>query len=165
VTHARQPVLVVRAAAAAFGAPVVVGVDGSTTAVRAVQMAADEADRAGVPLRALAAVPVGADATGTSTGPRVAELRDAEAFLSEALAGLRERYPGLSTELAITQTHPIEALVRASLSARLVVVGSRGRSAMRSLVLGSVGREVAQRAACNVLVVHPGPPSQHREGA
>lgn len=42
--------------------------------------------------------------------------------------------------------------------ATLIVVGARGRGALRSAVLGSVSREVAARAGCPVVVVPPPAP-------
>ena len=156
VTLARQPVLVARAGTAGPEAPVVVGVDGSPSSVEAVQVAAREADRAGVPLRAVIAVPPVVDAAGFTSGPDERRLQEAEAAVAEAVAGLHERYPDLQVERLVNQTHPVVALVRASRQAGLVVVGSRGRGTLRSVLLGSVSREVVQRAAASVLVVRPG---------
>ncbi len=153
VTHARQPVLVVRSGAVAPEAVVVVGVDGSTSSIAAVRAAAAEADRAGVVLRAVAAVPSYVDVLGFTAAPDAEEVEEAAAFVSEALAGLHERYPDLVVEQVVSRSHPVEALVRASRQARLLVVGSRGLGTFRSLLLGSVSREVIQRAATSVLVV------------
>ena len=133
-----------------------VGVDGSPSSVEAVQVAAREADRAGVPLRAVIAVPPVVDAAGFTSGPDERRLQEAEAAVAEAVAGLHERYPDLQVERLVNQTHPVVALVRASRQAGLVVVGSRGRGTLRSVLLGSVSREVVQRAAASVLVVRPG---------
>lgn len=155
VTHSRHPVLVARSGAVTSDAPVVVGVDGSPSAVAAVQMAAAEADHARVVLRAVAAVPPVVDPMGFTSGPDAAEIEEAEAFVAEALAGLHERYPDLVVERVVSQTHPVEALVRASRQARLLVLGSRGRGTFLSLLLGSVSRETVQRVATSVLVVHP----------
>jgi universal stress protein A len=51
-----------------------------------------------------------------------------------------------------------EILAAASASnADLIVMGSRGRTGLTRLVLGSVARNVLQHAACSVLVVREGP--------
>ncbi len=155
VTHAHEPVLVVRSGPVAGESPVVVGVDGSTSSVAAVLAAAAEADHAGVPLRAVVAVPPVVDPMGFTSGPDAQEIQEAQAFLSEAVAGLHERYPDLVIERVVSQTHPVLALVRAARQGRLLVLGSRGRGTFRSLLLGSVSRETVQRAATSVLVVRP----------
>lgn len=55
------------------------------------------------------------------------------------------------------------ALVDASRDADLVVVGSRGRSALRGLLLGSTSAEVAARAESPVVVVRaPAKPTSTR---
>ena len=50
---------------------------------------------------------------------------------------------------------PTSQLVEASRNASLVVVGSRGRGSLRSTLLGSVSRAVAEKALCPVAVVRP----------
>lgn len=49
------------------------------------------------------------------------------------------------------EAHPVDALDNASVTADLVVIGSRGRHGFRAL--GSVGERVAHRARCSVLLV------------
>jgi len=44
----------------------------------------------------------------------------------------------------------------ASMGADLIVVGSRGRSAVRSIILGDTARDILRRAPCAVVVVPPG---------
>ena len=59
----------------------------------------------------------------------------------------------LSTELV--RGHAGNALVGASQDADLLVVGSRGHSAVAEMLLGSVSHHCVQHAACPVVVVHP----------
>jgi nucleotide-binding universal stress UspA family protein len=49
---------------------------------------------------------------------------------------------------------PARLLVDASAKAGLVVVGSRRRGEIRSLLLGSVGYTLLDQAACPVALVH-----------
>ena len=50
-----------------------------------------------------------------------------------------------------------DALVREAADAELLVVGSRGRTGLKSVLLGSVSRHVVSHAACPVVVVKPRP--------
>lgn len=159
-THATCPVLVVRGPRPRAGDRVLVGVDGSATAAAAVAFAADAADRYGVPLRAVVAIPPAVDAMGFVSGPDDPTVAAAAATLAEAVAGLREDHPDVTVEQLVVQTHPVEALLRHARDARLVVVGSRGLGGVRAMLLGSVGREVLQRSPCPVAVVHPPAPDR-----
>lgn len=155
VAHATCPVVVVKGTPTRPGGPVLVGIDGSRESADAVRFAADEASRRDVPLRALIAVPPVVDAMGFATGPDADTLEQARLMLSEALAGLHEDHPGLHIEQLLVQTHPVEALMRHASGAQLVVVGTRGLGGIRSMLLGSVSREMVQRTPCPVAVVHP----------
>ncbi len=81
------------------------------------------------------------------------EIDQAEGtVLHDALAPWQERYPDVKVRWLLVQGHPATSLVRASESAELVVVGSRGRGGFASLLLGSVSRSVLHRATCPVVV-------------
>jgi nucleotide-binding universal stress UspA family protein len=69
--------------------------------------------------------------------------------LSEAFSG----EPPVEIERRLVEGHAGEALKRESASADLVVVGSRGRSALAAALLGSVSEHVVGHAACPVVVV------------
>lgn len=152
--HAEVPVVVVRPGAATDGEYVLVGVDGSEVSLSAVHFAADEADRLGLPLRAVLVVEPHASWTGIPPGPDDPTMQRAETELHESLAGLREDHPGLEIQALVAQGTPEGALLEHARSARLLVVGSRGRGAVRSVVLGSVGRHVVEHALCPVAVLH-----------
>ncbi|MGW4146710.1 universal stress protein [Streptomyces albogriseolus] len=157
--HGRCPVLVVREGGDEKG-PVVVGVDGSAAGERAIEFAFAEASLRGAPLRAIHAWTLwnappselheGAD-TYVAMPEGVAEAE--ERLVSEALAGCRERYPGVSVESRAPRGQTREALIEASRSARLLVVGARGRGGFAGLMLGSVSQAVLHHAHCPVAVV------------
>jgi nucleotide-binding universal stress UspA family protein len=74
--------------------------------------------------------------------------------LTAILAGWRQKFPEVDVKEAVVPGHPVPALVSGSTDARLLVVGCRGRGALRSLVLGSVSHGVLHHATGPVAVVH-----------
>ncbi|WP_367325725.1 universal stress protein [Streptomyces sp. HUAS ZL42] len=157
--HGRCPVLVVREQPGADG-PIVLGVDGSASGERAVDFAFAEAALRNVPLLALhawttwnAPMPAPQDASMPFANPPGALAGEEERLLYEALAGRRERYPGVAVEHRTVHGRTREALIEASRSAQLVVVGARGRGGFRGLLLGSVSQAVLHHAHCPVAVV------------
>jgi len=161
--HAACPVVVVREPASATPGqgvrPVVVGVDESPVSGPAVEFAFREADLRGTDL---VAVRAWTRPRTTRPGDRVPVGYDREAMhraearaLSEALAGYRQRHPGVSVVEKVVRGHAGRILVDASAGAELLVVGSRGRGGFRGLLLGSVSQAAIHHAHCSVAVVHP----------
>ena len=137
-------------------APVVVGYDGSEHAGMAVDWAANEAVRRGCPLTVLFTT----DFTGLFPGLTVDAGGTAEhaqaSFQSIADEGV-DRARQVSTDLEVTGRAELStaagALVRASRSAALIVVGTRGHGALAGALLGSVAFQVTAHALCPVVVV------------
>jgi nucleotide-binding universal stress UspA family protein len=156
--HGRCPVLVVREVGDEAG-PVVVGVDGSVMGEQAVGFAFAEAALRKAPLRALhastwnAPLPAPQDAAVPYANPPGALAGEEERLVSEALAGHRERYPEVPVEDQVVHGRTREALIEASHSAQLLVVGARGRGGFAGLLLGSVSQAVLHHAHCPVAVV------------
>ena len=144
--------------------PIVVGVDGSDASGAALRWAAAEARLRVVPLVVVhawsfvPAQPIGdpgllAVPAGDIAGQLEAESVAARTILTEAVElGLGDD-SGLEIEQRLVEGDPGDALVDASASAELVVVGSHGRSGLRAALLGSVSRHVASHAGCPVVVV------------
>ncbi|MHA4947668.1 universal stress protein [Micromonospora sp. SD19] len=140
----------------ANNAAVVVGVDGSEPALRAVRLAATEAARQHRPLRVvhgfiwpLLRVPVSPapDAPpGGGLRHRAEELVEAAVNEAEATA------PGLSISGEIIDGEAAAVLVGESPTAALIVLGDRGLGGFSALVVGSVAVQVAAYADCPVLV-------------
>lgn len=158
--HATVPVAVVGADGAALGAgPVVVGVDESPAGRAAVRWADAEAARLGVGLRAVhgwnapVAAPIGADAIGPMGDPAfgVSGVAAVERILVDELGEVRAG----SVEVVVRPEFAAAALVEAAAEASLLVVGTRGRGTLASVVLGSVGRRCVREAPCPVVVVRP----------
>lgn len=156
-THAQVPVMVVPQQGDPTGEPsgdrVVVGVDGSALSAAATRYAAEEAELLGLPLRAVMAVPAPRDPQGRVAGPDEPHLQEAGTLIGEALAGCAVDHPDVRVETAVVQGSAVDALLGHTAGARLLVVGSRGRGALRSALLGSVSRDVLHRAPCAVAVV------------
>lgn len=85
------------------------------------------------------------------------DLRETEngarRFLEARIAELSARHPGVPVELRINWTDPATLLTELSDEVDLLVVGSRGRTGLRKLLLGSVSSEVLHTARCPVVVV------------
>lgn len=137
-------------------APVVVGVDGSLAARRAVRFAAEEAALRGLPLRIVTATPWPAMREPTGRGAARADLQmlvDADAALTEA-AELAEKFVPAACVATVTAVGWAAAtLVDESRSAELVVVGNRGLGGFSGLLLGSVAVGVSTHAECPVVIV------------
>ena len=133
---------------------IVVGVDGSPGALKALAFAIEEARLRHASLRAVLAwaVPFVADVPSGLLPSLLADLRDdAEKALDEALSEVDTS--GVEVERVVVEGPAGGALVEASRDAELLVVGSRGRGGFRGLLLGSVSQQCAHHAACPVVIV------------
>lgn len=134
---------------------VVVGVDGSPTSDLALDWAVEEATRKGLPLHIIHGFPYGYPTTVTGMGYAIADLSDLAAGVrKDAIARASRANPNLVITWDQPPLGPAVALVNASETADTVVVGARGMSAVRGLLLGSVSVQVAAHAHCPVVVVH-----------
>jgi nucleotide-binding universal stress UspA family protein len=166
--HAACPVAIVRPADSATTSEgdtverIVVGVDGSENARRALQWAANEARIRHARLEVVHAwhVPY------TGVYPAATALFEpgpfeeaAKATIEDAIAG--EDLSGLAhpVERVISQGGAAVAILDAAKGADLVVVGTRGRGGFAGLLLGSVSHQVVHHAECPVVVV----PFENRE--
>jgi nucleotide-binding universal stress UspA family protein len=163
-THARGPVVVVHPAAPSGTSPrVVVGVDGSRASLAALVRAAEAAELTGAVLEAVTAFAVPnywSDLYVVLT-ESMAELRDgarrrAEAAVVETL-GAEPRVP---VSVVVMEGPAGDALVEQAEGASLLVVGSRSRSRLPGMVLGSAALHCVVHAGCPVMVVRP----QHEAG-
>jgi nucleotide-binding universal stress UspA family protein len=141
---------------------VVVGVDGSACSLEALRFATEEARLRGARLLIVAAwfVPTMVYAGGFSAGVDSSVFREAATTAAAtALAAVRQSDPALEVEVATPEQAPAAALLEAAADADLLVVGSRGHGGFASLLLGSVGTQLAQHAPCPVTIIHAGAPS------
>ncbi|MFF6880075.1 universal stress protein [Streptomyces sp. NPDC012474] len=157
--HGQCPVLVVREEGQGTG-PIVVGVDGSSAGAGAVDFAFAEAALRGVGIVALhawtpwnAPMPPPQDEAMPYANEPGALAAQEERLLHEALAGRQEAYPGVSVKHEVVHGGTREALIEASRTAQLLVVGARGRGGFAGLLLGSVSQAMLHHAHCPVAVV------------
>jgi nucleotide-binding universal stress UspA family protein len=143
---------------------VVVGVDGSAEALRAVRWAVPEARRRQAALRLVTAFAWTEDRLvglpGLGQAPYGQYLRTAaERGLAAAAAAATELDPDLRVERELILGFPGGVLVEQSQTAELLVIGDRGRGRISSALAGSVAIGVAAHAACPVVVVRGAPPA------
>lgn len=148
-------------------APVVVGLDGSAAAAKALQWAAREAAGRGVPLRVVSvsdpygrleeplseaefvAVLRGAQA---QTGQPPREDAEANALLVDARAvALRLGAPDVQVEGRVGGV--VESLLDAAAGARMLVIGMTGVGERAGVAVGSTAKALASHAECPVVIV------------
>jgi nucleotide-binding universal stress UspA family protein len=161
---------------------IVVGIDDSSGARRALAWAVAEAKLHGAALRvihvhkqeewsaplyfpsqhALPGLPTGS--VGEPSSTELAGVERAQEILREAARGRAEQFidalvaevgaAGIELQPVVVQErHPADALVGESSDADLLVLGSRGRGGFGGLLLGSVTHAVVLHAKCPVVVV------------
>ncbi len=139
------------------GRTVVVGIDGSESALRAVRWAAAEAARRRVPLRVVTAFEWTQDhAVGQlklDSSYRDIMLGQARRHLSEAASVAEQSADGLEVEQQLIVGFPIPVLTAESRRAQLVVIGDRGLGGVAGLLLGSVATALSAHADAPLVVV------------
>ena len=140
---------------------IVVGVDGSQCAQRALNWAMEEAAVTGAVLtvitvnNAMAArmpgqpVPAHGDEAPLEQARQAAQEATAKA---RSQLRVREKQPARVSVLAVNGS-PAKELIDASRDADLLVVGARGHGGFPRLRLGSVSSQVTHHADCPVVVV------------
>lgn len=152
------PVAVVRAPHNPVARRIVVGVDGSPASRRALAYAAERGARTGEEVLAVHAYHYAPFAQGGRIGALAqdidtAAVEAAERLAAELVAGVAAEQPDAVVQSTAVVGRAGRVLSRLADDASLVVVGSRGRTGVAELVLGSVSHEVLLRAECPVVVV------------
>ena len=155
--YAACPVLVARGEQTDLTGRIVVGVDTSEHAQRALGFAFEEAAFRGVGVHALHAW---TEPVSTSPGdmvplvydPQVVDEEEAR-LTAELLAGWGEKYPDVRLTREVVRGTPRHALIEASQGAGLIVVGARGVGGFRGMLFGSVSQAVLHHARCSVAII------------
>lgn len=147
---------------------IVVGIDGSPWSDGALDWATDQAALEQRSLTIVHAIPsMGTQSMGLYASGGldfVGFLDDARAaaqkLLTEAVSHARGRSPELVVHDVLSVSDPRNVLLDLGERAAMIVVGSRGRGPVTSLLLGSVSVSVSKHAACPVVVQRPSEPSR-----
>ncbi|WP_246836190.1 universal stress protein [Nesterenkonia sp. NBAIMH1] len=142
------------------GAPVVVGLDGSKQSRVAALQAAEAADARRSRLHMILTLPPLGDtlewypgvgpSDSTSVQRRVNELKK---HMEREAEWIRGHFPHLEVTVGVESGTPVGTLALASEKAQLTVVGTRGRGAVASTLMGSTSRGVLLSAQGPVMVV------------
>lgn len=135
---------------------VVVGVEGSEDATTAAYWAASWARDHEAPLSLLTALgplPASYPDVVWDTGYLGSAAEEAKSRLTQLHARLIRSYPGLDVDTHITEVAPAPALVTASQTARIVVLGRHGFGRTKPLQLGGVAEALSKHAAGPIIVV------------
>lgn len=130
---------------------VVVGVDGSAPSRGALERAAVEAGAHGAVLEVVHAWDL-LSQPGPAFDPHYGE----EAATDRIKRVVEETLGSVPSDVVLTVVNdrPLQALMDRAVGAFTLVVGSRGMSEFKGLILGSVSHHAVVHAPCPVLVVH-----------
>lgn len=141
--------------------PVVVGVDGSPSALAAVDAAAQEASLRGVELRVVHAflwpalhAPPGSSPLGPLTG---ALHETVERIVADAVERARSKATGLHVSHTVIADEASIVLQTQSRTAQLLVVGHRGSGGFAELLPSSTAVHLSAHAHCPVMVLRGRP--------
>ena len=137
---------------------IVVGIDGSQGARRALEWAVGEAKLRDAHLVVVhawlepAAVAVGSVITAGGVEPELFE-ETAGRTVADVLGAIDTAGLAQGIESHVVAGAPARALLDMAKDADMVVVGSRGLGGFAGLLLGSVSQQVAHHATCPVVII------------
>ncbi|MCX5205789.1 universal stress protein [Streptomyces sp. NBC_00237] len=142
---------------------ITVGLDGSPESLDAADWGAREAQLRGLPLHLV-------HASLTPPQPRQPSVDDAAAreqsIVDRATLHLSYAHPALGIIEEPVAGAPVPTLLAMAETSDLLVLGSRGNSALTGLMVGSVAKAVAARATCPIALIRAGEqPQDERQGA
>ncbi|MFG2816867.1 universal stress protein [Streptomyces sp. NPDC048410] len=132
--------------------PITAGVDGTEESLAALDWAAREAVRRGLPLRVVHAW----EQVGELPADRDTQLGWVEEGIGGTVRALTGRHPGLDVRTELTEGDAVDALLAAGADAEALVLGTRGHGAVVGFLLGSVGLRVVAETTRPVILVRAG---------
>ncbi len=152
--RASCPVVVLRGPAGepAEGAKIIAGVDTTAASQDVLEFAFDTASRRGVPLQAVLCwhPDLLASMQWRREQPPPAKT---EAWLAEAVAGWRQKYPDVTVSTAVIREHAPKGLLDVAEAQWMLVVGRASRHPVAQALLGSTSHGVLHHATLPVAVV------------
>ncbi|WP_330455900.1 universal stress protein [Streptomyces sp. NBC_00820] len=133
--------------------PITAGVDGTEESLAALDWAAREAVRRGLPLRVVHAWRYADALPGADRDTQQGWVTDGVAEAVRAVCG-RHQVPEVGVD--VLEGGAAEALAEAAADAEMLVLGSRGHGPVVGFLLGSVGRQVIAEAHRPVVLVRAG---------
>ncbi|WP_333772235.1 universal stress protein [Streptomyces sp. IBSBF 3136] len=130
--------------------PITAGVDGTEESLAALDWAAREAVRRGLPLRV---VHVWRYEESLATADRDTQHGWVSQGVREAVRTVSGRHPELEVTVDVREDGAARALTGAAAEAEMLVLGSRGHGRVVGFLVGSVGQQVIAEAARPVVLV------------
>ena len=136
----------------AFGR-IIVPIDGSEIANKAAGKALALAQALNIPVVALHVIGFDLSIYDYPMEIQLIELlqREGHAYL-EGIVTLGEDL-GVTVSKKLVEGHPAEEIIKEAKEDDLIVMGSKGRTGLDRLLLGSVAENVARHASCPVMIV------------
>jgi nucleotide-binding universal stress UspA family protein len=135
---------------------IVVGVDGSEGAAHALEWAATEARLRQATLEVVVAWTYPSATQPPMSHPPISDeqlAREGDAVIDHTLSLRDIDVRGVDIQRKVVAGLPQDVLVNEARGALMVVVGARGLTGLKSVLVGSTSKHVIQHAPCPVLVV------------
>jgi len=139
---------------------ILVPLDGSEHSINALKKAIQIAEKHEGKITLLHAytthiVPLPKEYVITETTPETVDISSEVGANILANAQIKAENAGVQVETFLAMGQPVEKIVEASESGKfdLIVIGARGLSPIKEILLGSVSHGVASHARCPVLIV------------
>lgn len=136
---------------------IIVPVDGSEVAKKAAEKALVLAKSTDIPVVAMHVINIDLYAYQTEIGyPSEIPLqeliqKEGDSYLDEIVT-LGEQM-GINVSKKLVEGHPAEEIIKEAQEDDLIVIGSKGRTGLDRILLGSVAENVARHAASPVMIV------------
>ncbi|RZN37658.1 MAG: universal stress protein [Methanophagales archaeon ANME-1-THS] len=137
---------------------ILVPVDGSEVAKRAAEKALALAQCTGIPVLALHVLNV-PDLPSFYAYPGAIRYQEMHDFIQKEGQLYLDEIERLGNQMCVAvskkllEGHPAEEIIKETREGDLIVIGSKGRTGLDRLLMGSVAENVARHASCPVMIV------------